>query len=225
MKVITVVSETNNKGHEHLVRSLKYHGYDLDVMIHPFKFGGQMEHVYNWCKSNWGIFLYTDGWDTFALAPPEEVLAKFEAMQCKILISAEKNCYPLKETAALYPPCPWEWKYVNGGGFMGDCEMFCEMYEDGTIDKVHERNDQQWLAEEYCARYYDEKVKLDTRCEIFQTIAFEGTEDFSRYAQGSDKHDGNWPDRLRLMNNKTNSFPVFIHGNAHTRMDKIWQML
>lgn len=225
MKVITVISDTNNKGHSELTRSLKYHGYELDVMIHPFKFGGQMEHVYRWCKSNWGVFLYTDGWDTFALAPPSEVLQKFEAMGCDLLLSAEKNCYPLRETASLYPKEVSEWRYVNGGGFIGKCETFVELYEDGTHEKVHEQNDQQWLAEEYCRRAADGRVKLDTQCQIFQTIAFENTWDFGRTVEEIETYDNQWKDRLRLVNKHTGSKPVFIHGNAHTPMDKIWKML
>lgn len=225
MKVITVVSDEFNPGCEHLKRSLKHHGYELDVLIHPFQFGGQMKHVYEWCKANWGIFLYTDGWDTFALGSPAEVLEKFEKLNCELLISAEKNCYPLKETASLYPECKTEWKYVNGGGFMGTCEMFCEMYEDGLIDKVHERNDQQWLAEQYCNRYKDGRVKLDTGCEIFQTIAFEGEDDFGRVVVPTETYKEGWKDQLRMVNKKLNSMPVVVHGNAHTRMEKVWQLL
>lgn len=226
MKVITVVSDTNNDGFNQLKRSLDYFGYTLDVLIHPFQFGGQMKHVYEWCKNNWGTFLYTDGWDTFALAYPDEVLRKYNSLNCRMLISAEKNCYPVKQTADLYPTkdIETEWKYCNGGGFIGDCEMFVEMYEDGLIDKVHERNDQQWLAEQFINRH-NKGVVLDTGCEIFQTVAFEGEDDFARLAISENKYQHGWKDRLRLLNKKTNSTPCFLHGNAHTPMAKFYKLL
>jgi len=225
MKVITVVSDSQNPGCLELQRSLKHFGFELDILIHPFQFGGQMKHIYEWCKSNWGLFLYTDGWDTFALGSLDEVLKKFEALDCDMLISAEKNCYPLRETASLYPLEVSEWRYVNGGGFMGKCETFVEMYEDGLIDTVHERNDQQWLAEQYIKRYSAKRVKLDTQCSIFQTIAFENTWDFGRSVMETPEYINGWKDTVRIYNKHTLQNPVFIHGNAHTPMQKIWKLL
>jgi hypothetical protein len=225
VKVITVVSDRNNDGFRQLERSLKYYGYDLDVLLHPFEFGGQMKHVYHWCKNNWGLFLYTDGWDTFALGPASELMEKFNRMDCDMLISAEKNCYPLRETASLYPECDSQWRYVNGGGFMGKCETFAEMFEDGTHATVFEKNDQQWLAEQYCRRHKDGRVKLDTGCEIFQTIAFEGPNDFGREVSEIPEYDNHWKDQVRLVNKHTGSKPIFIHGNGHTPMDKIYKLL
>lgn len=232
MKVITVVSDTDNPGFKHLERSLKHHGYELDVLRHPFKFGGQMQHVYEWCKANWGTFIYTDGWDTFALAGPEEVQGKFAMYDCEILISAEKNCYPLKTIQDLYPVTKHEWRFVNGGGFMGDCAAFCKMYEDGTINQTHEQNDQQWLAEQYIRslevdtdnypRRNDVRIAVDTDCQIFQTIAFEGDDDFGRRIIPADKYCNGWKDEIRLVNKKTATSPCFIHGNAHTPMNKVW---
>lgn len=229
LKVITVVSDTDNPGHKELIRSLQYFGYEYDVMIKPFEFGGQMKHIYEWCKSNWGWFLYTDGWDTFALSDKNEIEAAISQpnfpKDVKCIFSAEKNCYPLRETAAIYPKCGTEWQYVNGGGLLCDCEYFVNMYEDGLIDKVHERNDQQWLAEQYIKRHASGEVALDSQCYIFQTIAFENTWDFGRVSEQIEDYKNGWKDRLRLINKHTNSLPVFIHGNAHTPMAKIWRLL
>ena len=238
MKVITVVSEDNNAGCLQLKRSLSHFGYELDTLIHPFQFGGQMKHIYEWCKSNWGDFLYTDGWDTFALAPVEELITKWEKFKelgCEVLLSAEKNCYPLRETADYYPKEKCRWRYVNGGGMMGTCEGFVRMFEDGTLDGTHERNDQQWLAEQYIrskGEYPDKfprknttNIWLDTQCEIFQTIAFENDYDFIRMVEPITEYKNGWKDRLRVINNETGSRPIFFHGNAHTPMQKIWNLL
>lgn len=102
MKVITVVSDEHNPGCLQLKRSLKHFGYELDVLIHPFQFGGQMKHIYEWCKANWGTFLYTDGWDTFALSDPTEVLRKYVKHQfegCEMFLSAEKKLLPTKRNS------------------------------------------------------------------------------------------------------------------------------
>lgn len=239
MKVITVISSKDNDGFRQLERSLKHFGYELEVLEHPFEFGGQMKHIYEWCKANWGTFLYTDGWDTFALAPIEELYRKWAKMQdagCQMLLSAEKNCYPLRETADYYPKEKCRWRYVNGGGMIGTCEAFVKMYEDGTLDGTHEKNDQQWLAEQYIRskgehpekfpRKNDVNIWLDTECQIFQTIAFENDYDFSRVIEQDDKYNvTGWTDRIRVKNNETGSLPIFHHGNAHTRMAKIYQLL
>lgn len=212
MKVITVSSDRNNEGCKELQRSLKYFGYDFEHIDASFKFGGQMQHVYNWCKANWGWFIYTDAWDTFALAEWDD---KF--LPEKMLISAEKNCYPHKEKASRYPGCETEWKYVNGGGFITTCEYFWKLYEESH---KQDDNDQDWLTEVFLAG----KSQLDTGCNVFQTIAFESDKDFSRRIEPT-KHNGQWPDNVRLYNNFTKSMPLFIHGNAKTKMDKIYRLL
>lgn len=215
LKIISVISDRDNEGHRQLIRSLKHYGYDYTAMIHPFSFGGQMQYVYEYAKNNWGWFLYTDGWDTFALAGPDEVISKLPE-GVSMLISAEKNCYPHAEKSVRYPACETEWKYVNGGGFMADCAYFAKVYED-SHDATY--NDQDWLTEVFLAG----KAALDTRCEIFQTIAFEGQEDFTRMIVPSKEEP--WKNSLRMRNNKTRSLPIFIHGNAHTPMEKIYKLL
>lgn len=215
LKVISVISDRDNEGYRQLVRSLNHHKYSHDAIVHPFSFGGQMPLVYEWAKANWGWFLYTDGWDTFALGGPDELEDK-NLKWPGMIISAEKNCYPHAEKSVRYPPCETEWKYCNGGGFMADCEYFWKVYEE-----THQpgQNDQDWLTEVFLAR----RATLDTGCQIFQTIAFEGPEDFSRVLV-SDRS-APWGDSIRLKNNKTGSLPIFVHGNAHTPMEKIYRLL
>jgi len=215
LKVISVVSDIHNEGCLQLKRSLKHHGYGYDFLVHPFGFGRQMQHVYEYSKANWGWFLYTDGWDTFALGNQQELELKMP-QGVNMFISAEKNCYPHAEKSIRYPACETEWKYCNGGGFMAECGYFAKVYEESHEP---ESNDQDWLTEVFLAG----KASLDTKCDIFQTIAFEGPEDFSRIlvpAKGTV-----WGDELRMKNNKTGSLPIFIHGNAHTPIEKVYQLL
>lgn len=215
LKIISVISDRDNDGYRQLTRSLNHHKYNHESLVHPFSFGGQMQYIYEYAKNNWGWFLYTDGWDTFALGNQDELEKKLSE-GVRMLISAEKNCYPHAEKSVRYPACETEWKYCNGGGFLTYCEYFVKLYEE-SHDPTS--NDQDWLTEVFLAG----KASLDTGCQIFQTIAFEGPEDFSRVLvpdRGSV-----WGDSLRLKNNKTGSLPLFMHGNAHTPMTKIYGLL
>jgi hypothetical protein len=226
MKILTVASDSMHPGCMQLKRSLEYFGYQYHIIQKPFQFGRQMQHVYQWAKSNPGWFLYTDAYDTFALGGLNRVAVEFEALTMGVvtevnpglkpismIISTEKACYPIASMASQYPECRTEWKYVNGGGFMADAAYFCEIFEDGTHHK--ETNDQVWLAEQYLKR--QDRILLNTSCNIFQSIAFEGPDDFSteEVPQGYS----------RLINKKTGTHPVFIHGNGHTDMSKIYKLL
>lgn len=211
MKIITVSSNTDNPGHLQLKRSLDHFGYDYHVIIHPFEFGRQMKVIYEWCKANWGWFLYTDAWDTFALGKMPQL------PECQMLISTEKACYPHPEWAARYPANDSPWKYVNGGGFVTTCEYFVKIYEDGSHQT--ESNDQAWLAEQFLKR--QDEIKLDYECRVFQTIAFEAEDDFEYLTNIAPKN--KWEGML--FNKVTHSFPVFIHGNGHTDMKHIYRLL
>jgi len=208
MKVVSVVDRTNHEGFEHLAKSLAFHKYEHIVLIAPFHFGGQMQHVYNWCKQQpkETRFIYSDGFDTVALWPSDvcELLLDFD--EYDILFAAEKGCYPDVGLADKYPETPYEWRYVNGGNFATTCGYFAAMYEESHTNDI---NDQLWLS--HC--YLRIGKRLDTACEIFQTIAFEGIEDFKYWSSG------------KLLNRKTKTHPIFIHGNGRTDMTKIYELM
>ncbi len=200
MMVLTVCDKIEPAAQ--LIRSLEKQGIRYHVEIAPFQFGGQMPVIYKWCKtqSPGQQFLYTDAFDTFALDQLPEVVDE-------MIISCEKACYPHPERAIDYPPCESEWKYVNGGGFVTTAQFFIEMYE-----KHHNEadNDQVYLMEIFLNN--QDRIKLDTGCKIFQTIAFEAEDDFT--LSGG-----------RLFNNKTKTYPVFVHGNGHTDMSKVYKLI
>ena len=63
------------RGLNKLIESTTKHGYDHELIIAPFEFGGQMKHLWEWCKDNkneYTHFCYTDAFDTIALAPYSE---------------------------------------------------------------------------------------------------------------------------------------------------------
>lgn len=219
MKII-VVTTCDNKDHhgwKKLEASLIRFGYHYECIVHPFAFGTQMGVIRRWAESytrDATHMLYTDAFDTLALAGPDEVISKFP--ECKMLISAEKNCYPHPERAVDYPATESAWKYVNGGGWLAEIEYFKYLCNKENLNSGS--HDQVWLMEAYLNNQED--IKLDTQCEIFQTIAFSHQHEWEiggKFIEGSEND--------RMYNWVNDTLPIFIHGNGHTEMDWVYKIL
>jgi len=211
MIVLTVASDLNFPGLKKLEASLKRFGYTYQVLNAPFRFGGQMPHIYEWAKAQDPDleFLYTDAYDTVALGKYPVTGGRLPIInnyKPQMWISVEKACFPHPQLAELYPPAPFHWKYVNGGGWMTTAGYFCRLFEDKSYEQ--HQNDQLWLTHEFLQHQHE--IALDTSCRVFQSIAFEAGGDFT-YGH-------------RLKNNLTGTEPVFIHGNGRTDMTKIWAL-
>jgi len=217
IKVITTTSNLS-KCYE-LRRSLIHHGYDFHFIEHkwePGGFLGKIHDTYKYLKTLEGYthFLYTDAWDTFAVAGPEELAMK---MPDGLLISTERACYPYPELAPRYPVSDSPWKYVNGGGWCGEIKAFLRLYED--CPPTTEMNDQVWLTNQFLKLHGEGWVKLDYNCHVFQTLGFCKIGDFEINHVFSDD------DWYLFKNNEMGSFPLFIHGNGHTPMTEIYKLL
>lgn len=223
LKVLTTCDNPKHEGYLRLKASLDKFGYDHEVIVHPFSFGHQLPVIRDWCNRYTGDathILYTDAFDTLAFAGLEEIENKLDfifyyeyvgwvnRMQvAKMLISCEKNCYPHPERAGNYPETSGPWKYVNGGGWIAEIEYFKQLcIKENLNDQSH---DQVWLMEAFLNNQQD--IKLDTNCEIFQTIAFSHKEEWD-----SINEHGYGENRFRNIG--TSTFPVFFHGNGHTDM-------
>jgi hypothetical protein len=97
-----------------------------------------------------------------------------------------------------------EWKFLNSGQIYGNKKDFIEIYN--TNPPRFEDDDQRWYTERFLAM--PDKIGLDY-CNIFQSVAFEVEGDFTLTYN-------------RLYNNKTHTFPMFIHGNGKTDMSKFY---
>ncbi len=201
------------RGMNKLIESTSKHGYDHEIIIAPFEFGGQMKHLWNWCKDNkenYTHFIYSDAFDTIALAPFKEFFdtVSLFCFMNDFVGSAEKGCYPNPNLADQYPKVEHGWKYVNAGQFFCSIEWFLAMCERRSPIGI---NDQTWLSETYinCCNL-GEPVTLDYRCWLFQSIAFEDVDDFAVGRDG------------RLLNRKTGSYPMMVHGNGRTSMEWIY---
>lgn len=225
LRVLTTSHTTDNQGWRKLEESLKKFNYEYTHILHPFSFGHQLPVIRDWCLNNRGScthILYTDCFDTIAYSGPEEVEGKFP--ECKMLISAEKACYPHPSRATDYPETSTPWKYVNGGGWMVELEYFLHLCQKERLD--HNSHDQVWLMDSFL-RNQDE-INIDNNCEIFQTIAFSHKEEWVKGGQttryGSQDDRGSYLEVTipRFQNIGTQSFPVFFHGNGHTDMQWLY---
>lgn len=166
-----VITTTSSLAHcKRLIRSLVATGHEYHIIQHEWAgFLDKLHYTYKWLKANPTVthFIYTDAWDTVALATPCNPLQG-------LLFSAERACYPHPEKAVLYPETDSPFKYVNGGGFAGESQRFIELYE--SCPPTDEVNDQVWLTDRYLAN--TNTIKLDTNRELFQTLAFCPPTDF-----------------------------------------------
>lgn len=207
MKIIVSLDNPNHPGWLKLEESLKRHGWEYVTIVKEWKgFGtkiiGLYEHLVNSYDDD---FIYLDAYDNYCIAPPDEFNYKHRG-GTGLIISSEKGCYPDSNNRGKFPSVPHEWKYLNSGQIYGRREDFMKLFEQNPVR--FEDDDQRWYTDRYLERR--SSISLDY-CNIFQSVAFEVEGDFTLTYN-------------RLYNNKTHTFPMFIHGNGKTDMTKFYQL-
>lgn len=218
MVVVTNIYSPNNNTKQ-TVESFQRHGYEVAINSAPFKGNGQvlrdMLACYKRAITGHELFVYTDGADTYCQR-------KFEVPTDHILYSTEKACYPHPEIAKQYRPTKSKWKYLNGGGYGGPLKLIVEFFERYGLDK--HPNDINGQHEQMMAFLKAEKekfpIKLDTRCEVFQTMAFADPGEFEVVTTfvGIEKALEGEPQPLLLKNKLTKTIPAILHFNGLTDM-------
>src|ERR1700751_4193390 len=155
--------------------------------------------------------LVTDASDTFLVAKGDEILEKFARRSCRIMVSAEKNCYPVTLDEMHNPKyiSTMPWKYLNSGGYIGKREdvidllqVLLEIKSDRRMFRSRDRdNDQYLLSIAYLLSLYP--ISLDRFCDVFQTLW-----------PGIGKEFG-WDQNGRLVNTITSSRPCVLHFNGN----------
>ena len=207
MKVIVSLDNPNHSGWLKLEESLKRHGWEYVTIVKEWKgFGtkiiGLYEHLVNEYDED---FIYLDAYDNYCIAPPDEFNYKHRG-GTGLIISAEKGCYPDSHNRGKFPIVPHEWKYLNSGQIYGRRDVFMNLFEQNPVR--FEDDDQRWYTDRFLERR--SSISLDY-CNIFQSVAFEVEGDFTLTYN-------------RLYNNKTHTFPMFIHGNGKTDMTKFYAL-
>lgn len=209
MKTILLSTTSDISKCYQLRRSLIYYGWDFHFIQHEWRgFGSKIIETYNYLKAHQDIthFFYSDAWDTFALGSMEEALSKIKDKEI-ILFSAERACYPHGEKAPLYPENKSPWKYLNGGGWFASSELFCKMVEAAPCE--YSTVDQVYFTDRFLEGTHG--IQLDYECSLFQTIAFCPDTDFEYYN--------------RMLNSVTKKRPLLFHGNGHTPMQHLYDLL
>jgi hypothetical protein len=205
------------------VDSFTRFGYEVAINSAPFIGNGQvlrdMLACYRRAVTGHEDFFYTDGADTYCQRkadPPKDY----------ILYSTEKACYPHPEIAKQYRPTKSKWKYLNGGGYGGPLKLIIEFFGRYGLDKLP--NDANGQHEQMVAYLAAEKdgfpIKLDTKCEVFQTMAFadpsefEVVTTFSGIVKALAKGEEPKPQPLCLKNKLTKTIPAILHFNGLTDM-------
>lgn len=220
LKTITMLQQARRTeaGYRQLVRSLEHFGYDYHAIDpRPYRgFGDKMilPGVYlESIRDEYTHFLFMDGTDTFALAPPEEVIARYRQYNDEdaILMSCEKACWPAPDLADQYPEAKSEWKYVNSGLYIAPINAWLEMWHSNPAQP--KCDDQLWYHRRFLSGKYN--ILLDTKCLSFQSIAFKHAYDFQTVNES------------RIYNVKTGTYPCLIHGNGGpgTPMGWVYELL
>jgi hypothetical protein len=204
MKVIVSLDNPNHAGWLKLEESLKQHGWSYHPIVREWKgFGTKIIGLYDYlCSTDTDEFIYLDAYDNYCIAGPQEF--KFKNKDYPMIVSSEKGCYPDTHKMGMFPVVNHEWKFLNSGQIYGNKKDFLDIYHSNP--PRFEDDDQRWYTERFLAM--PDKIGLDY-CNIFQSVAFEVEGDFTLTYN-------------RLYNNKTHTFPMFIHGNGKTDMSKFY---
>lgn len=229
MKCVTVASDPNNPGLKQLQRSCDHFGYELIILVDgACEWGRQQIGVYNWAKNNPGVsYVYVDGYDTFFVAPPEELEQKIKDRNCKMIVSGEGVVFPTPFYGDGFDDSGSPWNWINGGCYWTTTDYFVRLVEGSnymtangiySFGKLQGWNDQEWLSVMHLC--FRKDIKIDTQCEIVQPLR--------RTLWGVAPPNPDPDFRIgdsRLINVVTNSKPVIIHGNGGIPMDKIYRLI
>lgn len=233
-KLLTCVSSMDNKGIQNLEHSLKLFNYDYTIMVNPnleWSWGGWHD-FYKWCKAEvnkeggYTHFIYNDGYDTLALGGMEEIEAAYKLISpdlSDMVYSCEKCCFPITDYAPLFPKTESRWKYINGGQHIQPLDLFIKMYEraDFTINAQH------WAHKMYLFENQDNKIKLDTGCTIFQSVAF-STWDYGNGKIAGIEHNAlDEFERIdnRIVNKILGTKAPLMHGNGKAEFQFVYDCL
>jgi hypothetical protein len=210
MKLITVVTDLNREGLTFLIDSSQKQGWDIEIIITEWRgFGTKLIETYNYLKRNRDVkeFIFVDAYDVITLGSPKELEEKIVERE-KMLISVEKGCWPQSDLADQYPKVDTDWKYINSGSYFSPSKLFMDMIE--ANPPLYIDDDQLWLTNEFL---HEQRNKvLDYKCEVFQSYSFIAEDDFGY-------------DNKRVLNLKTLTTPIFLHGNGKTDMTKVIELL
>lgn len=170
------------------------------------------------------VVVFVDAYDVLCYAPAVEILRKYDAMGCDLVLSGELNCFPeeLADAYAMLPPLTTRTRYtfVNSGGMVGTKAALLHLLNwktpevQAVMSTSENGTDQHYVASYYLAHhpgggYRRFTVKLDTEQEIFQCMFRVDVSECS-FREG------------RFHNDVLSTRPCFVHFNGYNAMNKFF---
>lgn len=211
MKCILLTVATDISRTYPLKRSIDKFGWPYCIISCTWKgFGTKLLEVRNYLLKTPDIthFFFVDAYDVVLLGTMEEALSRLDSGT--ITFNAEKNCWPDKDLERFYEPVEQgRWSYLNSGAYFAPRDQFLSLFNKDMPDYL--TDDQRWATNQYL--FNDEaSMAIDRNCDVFQCYSFIAEDDFG-YENG------------RLLNLKTGTSPLIIHGNGTTNMDKVIELI
>lgn len=145
-------------------------------------------------------FMFVDAYDVL-------LLHKLIRIPDHILFSTEKGCWPDHDAPYPHNPGHGEWRYLNSGSYIAPRTDYLDMVDKFPIE--YSDDDQRYFTNIYLKT---DRIKLDFKCEIFQSFAFNYT--------GQVRCTGN-----HVHNNVYNTYPPIIHFNGKCLDKQIYSMM
>lgn len=123
----------------------------------------------------------------------------------KITFNSEKNCYPDGWLVSDYPHTDSDWKYLNAGIYVGKSSNILKLLEE-ALPKMIGSMDQRVFSHLFVSNLHN--IDLDYECKIFQSLYMLSDDDL--IINGD-----------TIINSKTKTKPLLIHGNGGSMINNI----
>lgn len=204
----------SNRGPETLVaRSLERFGVDC-VTLTPSPGEWRFTHkidlaiealVQEQCE----YVIVTDAFDVLFLDHPDIVIERYQAMNCPLLLNADKCMWPRSvdldmQLKAIYDTLSDSpFRYLNSGCFVGDTAFVLEFLRAAQAAPAHavRPGDDQGKIHQIYKEFHDRGARLDYRCEVFQVLNRVRGDELERR------------EGLTLHNRVFRTSPIVVHVN------------
>jgi hypothetical protein len=212
MKLLVVTATFYDRDYDQKLYRLKYSAEKFGIDLKTYGGPGEVFNFFdskivklgnflNNHKDEYTHALYTDAADSFFLSGLDEIIAKYERMGSRLVVSAEKNCHPFGHLADKFLETGTSYRYMNPGNFIGAIPHLLEVFSHLRAFPHLKTDDQGHWYE----ALLDERitVTLDSKCQLFQTMSDTEFYDEFRFTKNG-----------RVQNLETGSFPAIVHFNG-----------
>ncbi len=203
---ICTMATHEHKGLRYLRKSCEHYNLPLEVLGMGLQWRGlaQKLHVseeYAKTLPENDILMFVDGYDVILQADEKTILETFYAMNYPFVISVERDLWPHKEMAQLFPK-DTSFRYLNSGTYIGYVGNVLEILR-GVRPYDFSCDDQGLLQCDWGKQPH--KYCLDTYCQMFLVLTFVNLDELI-----IDEHQ-------QIHCRETGTLPILVHGNGRSR--------